>query len=63
MYGLSPSRSEPRTPPDIAQLLEIMESLRHQNESLQESVHTLHQSHNTKEWEEKQEIIDPQSLS
>lgn len=60
MSRSSSSRSEPRTPLDMAQLQSIMENLRQQNESLQESVHTLQQSQNTKE--EEEELFDPQSL-
>lgn len=57
MSGSSPSRSESRTPPDLAQLLEIVENLRQPNESLQESVHTLQQSQINKEWEKEEETL------
>lgn len=63
MSGSSPSKSESRTPPYMAQLLAIVENPRQQNESLEESVNTLQQSHNTKEWEEEEELLDPQPLS
>lgn len=63
MSGSSHSRSEPRTPPDMAQLITIVENMRQQNEFLQESVHTLHKSQNTNEDEEEEKLLDPQPLS
>lgn len=56
IFGSSSNRSEPHTPPDMAQLLTIVEILRQQNESLQESVHTLQQ--NTREEEAEEELMD-----
>lgn len=55
--------SEYCTPPDMTQLLMIVENPCQQNESLQESVHILQQSHNTKEDEEDKDLLDPQPLS
>lgn len=57
------SSSDDHHPPDMVQLLEIMENLRQQNESLQESVHTLQQSQSTKEVEDDEELLYPQPLS
>lgn len=56
--GSSPSRSEPRTPSDMAQLLTIVENLCQHNESLQESVHTLQQMQSTRGEEEEEELLD-----
>lgn len=63
MSGSSPIRSESRTPPDMAQLLTIMENLRQHNQSLQLIVHTLQQTQNTKEDDKKKDLFDPQPLS
>lgn len=63
MFGSYPSRREPDTPPDMVQLLTIMENRRQQNESLQERDHTLQQSQISKEDEEEEDLMDPQPIS
>ena len=62
MSGSSPSRSDPPPPPDITQLLAVVEALCQQNETLQDSVQVL-QTQSLQEGDAEEDPLNSQSLS
>lgn len=62
MSGSSPSRSNPSLPPDMAQLLTVVEELCQQSEALQDSVQAL-QTQSLQERDTEEEPLDSQPLS
>lgn len=61
MSGSSPSQSDPPHPPDLTELLVVVEALHKQNETLQDSVHIL-QTWSQHDGDTEEELLDSQPL-